>query len=470
VGKDYKLSHDPLRRAIGGISSGGICAFTVAWERPDAFGKVLSNVGSFTNIRGGDIYPGLIRKSERKPIRVFLQDGSGDLNNQFGNWPLANQQMAAALKLAGYDYRFEFGDGGHTPKQGGAILPEAMRWLWRGANDESILSKIETKSDEGVEVQNQSAQGQSASSPIQAALGDVLKDMLPQFHRLVTPASPLAEILADGQTWEVVADGLKFAKGLAVNADGVLYFSDLGGNRIYRLNAQGRAEVFIDNSGQTGGIAFGPNGRLYACQLSSNRIVAFDKQGQQSEVTHAEVTPTDLCVTLDGGIYFTAPENRTVNYISPKGIVALVDRSVTSAEGIGRSTGIALWPGQGTLVVADSIGSRLWAFRIEPDGGLAYKSPFYRVQTPPDNAASGADGIAVDSRGRIYAATYAGIQVLDPQGRLVGIIDNPSSAFVSNVKFGGPKLDVLYAASNDKIYRRQLKATGISISAPTLPK
>ena len=131
VGQDYKLTDDPDRRAICGISSGGICAFTVAWERPDAFRKVLSHVGSFTNIRGGHVYPALIRKSDCKPIRVFLQDGSGDLDNAHGSWPLANQQMAAALKYAGYDYQFVYGSGGHNGIHGGASLPASLRWLWR---------------------------------------------------------------------------------------------------------------------------------------------------------------------------------------------------------------------------------------------------------------------------------------------------------------------------------------------------
>ena len=133
VGKKLNLRRDAAGRGICGISSGGICAFTVAWQRPELFSKVLSHVGSFTNIRGGDIYPGLVRrtKAKPKPIRVFLQDGSQDLDNQFGNWPLANQQMAKALRYAGYDYRFEYGDGGHNGKHGGAILPDSLRWLWR---------------------------------------------------------------------------------------------------------------------------------------------------------------------------------------------------------------------------------------------------------------------------------------------------------------------------------------------------
>jgi enterochelin esterase-like enzyme len=131
VGADYKLRQDAAGRGIGGISSGGICAFTVAWERPDMFSKVLSHVGSFTNIRGGDVYPGRIRKTARKPIKMYMQDGSNDLDNPYGHWPLANLQMAAALKFMKYEYHFKYGDGGHDGRQGGALMPESLKWLWR---------------------------------------------------------------------------------------------------------------------------------------------------------------------------------------------------------------------------------------------------------------------------------------------------------------------------------------------------
>jgi enterochelin esterase family protein len=143
VAKSYNLRTDAAGRAIGGISSGGICAFTVAWQRPDLFSKVLSHVGSFTNIRGGDVYPGLIRKTEKKPIRVFLQDGSNDLDNAAGNWYLSNLQMAAALKFKNYDYKTAWGDGGHTGKHGGSILPESLRWLWRDTPTAPSVSKGE---------------------------------------------------------------------------------------------------------------------------------------------------------------------------------------------------------------------------------------------------------------------------------------------------------------------------------------
>ena len=125
------LSPDPADRGICGISSGGICAFTAAWEHPEWFSKVLSHVGSFTNIRGGHNYPALIRKTPRRPIRVFLQDGENDLDNEHGNWWLGNLQMDRALAFQKYDYRFVPGTGGHNGRHGGAILPESLRWLWR---------------------------------------------------------------------------------------------------------------------------------------------------------------------------------------------------------------------------------------------------------------------------------------------------------------------------------------------------
>ena len=133
VGKYWKLSDNPEHRAICGGSSGGICAFTVGWERPDAFRKVMTHIGSFADIRGGHEYPSLIRKHAVRPLRVFLQDGEADLDVQYGNWWLANLQMAAALKFRGYDYKFVGGSGGHNGQHGGAILPDSLRWLWRTA-------------------------------------------------------------------------------------------------------------------------------------------------------------------------------------------------------------------------------------------------------------------------------------------------------------------------------------------------
>jgi hypothetical protein len=158
VGKRYAFSSDPKKRAIGGTSSGAIAAFTVAWHKPEAFGNVISFIGSYTSIGyrpatatagmlpGGDTYPGLIRRAAPKPIRIFLQDGSNDLNNQFGSWFLANQSMLSALNYANatadasndpvrkagprWDVKYEWGDGAHSDAHGGWLLPGIMRWMF----------------------------------------------------------------------------------------------------------------------------------------------------------------------------------------------------------------------------------------------------------------------------------------------------------------------------------------------------
>ena len=137
--KDFNISKDPERRGIGGASSGAIAAFTVAWERPDAFRKVLSIVGSFTNIRGGHVYPDLVLKSEKKPIRVFLQDGRNDNRalradgayDQTRDWFYQNVRLMEALTKKGYEVNYAWGMNRHGQAMGGAILPEMMRWLWR---------------------------------------------------------------------------------------------------------------------------------------------------------------------------------------------------------------------------------------------------------------------------------------------------------------------------------------------------
>ena len=127
---DVNISEKPSDRLLIGMSSGGICAFNAAWHDPNSFGNVISHCGSFTNIRGGHNYPSVIRNTERKPIKAFLQSGKEDLNNIYGNWPLANKQMALSLDYAGYDYRFEFGVGSHSLNHGGSLFAESITWIW----------------------------------------------------------------------------------------------------------------------------------------------------------------------------------------------------------------------------------------------------------------------------------------------------------------------------------------------------
>lgn len=128
--KKYNISNDPKMHGIGGLSSGAICAFTAAWEHPEYFHKVLSQIGSYTNIRGGNNYPSIIRKHKKKDIKIFMQDGANDLDNEHGNWWLANLEMESAFKFKGYEFKFDKGSGTHSGKHGGSILPGSLMWLW----------------------------------------------------------------------------------------------------------------------------------------------------------------------------------------------------------------------------------------------------------------------------------------------------------------------------------------------------
>ena len=135
-----RITDNPELRAICGNSSGGISPFVAAWHRPDQFRKALRHFGSFVDLRGGHNLPPLFRNSENKPLRVLLQVGEDDLDYRFGNWPLANQQMAKALAFEDHDHKLVFGTGAHNGQHGGAIFPDSLRWLWRNGRDQTPSS------------------------------------------------------------------------------------------------------------------------------------------------------------------------------------------------------------------------------------------------------------------------------------------------------------------------------------------
>lgn len=269
---------------------------------------------------------------------------------------------------------------------------------------------------------------------------------------------PLSQVLLEEEVWELVASGFKFTEGPAVDADGNLYFTDVPNNRIHKLNAAGEVSVFVENSYATNGLMFGPNGRLYGCQNGKQRIVAYDASGKATAIAEG-VESNDLAVTAAGGVYFTDPAHQRVWYVTAGGKKRVV------AEGIERPNGIILWPDEGTLVVADTRTQYLWTFRVEADGSLKFKERYYTLRTLPGRADSGADGMTVDSAGRLYVCSRVGLQVFDPTGRMCGVILKPQPAFLSNVVLGGPKRDTLYVTCTDKVYRRKTKATGVPRAA-----
>jgi len=409
VGKSYNLSRDPNDRAIAGSSSGAICAFNVAWERPDAFRRVFSAVGTFVGLRGANEFPVMVRKTEAKPIRVFLQDGTNDLNIYAGSWWVANQDMLSALTWAGYDVEHAWGDGGHNGKHGGAVLPQALRWLWR-----------------------------DYPKPIEAGTVRGEKRM---------------SLLIPGENWQLVSEGHQFTEGPAVNDKGEVFFTDLRASKIFRIGLDGKVTLFASDTGGANGLTFGADGRLYACANGKRQVVAYDADGTL-EVVIDQVNSND-CVAMQEGGYFTDPEHRRVYYVNNDGEARIVD------EGIAFPNGIALSPDRTLLYVADMRGRFVYSFQAQPDGSLRYKQEYFHLHIPYGKTDSGADGMTVDTEGHLYVATHMGVQVLDQPGRVNLIISKPQNAWLSNVAFGGPKLDELYATCGDKVFKRRLRATGV---------
>ncbi len=422
-GRAIHLSHDPNDRAIGGHSSGAIAALNAAFERPDLFHRVFSGIGSFTDIRGGDRFSSLIRKTEPKPLRVFVQDGAGDLNNSFGDWWMSNQTLERALQFSGYEVAHAWGEGGHNGKEIGIIFPDAMRFLWK-----------------------------DWPKPVAMPLGG------DAFQKMLIP----------GEDWTLVSEGYKFLEGPATNAKGDLFFNDVPNSKTYRLNAAGKQETFIEESGKGDGQAFGPDGRLYAVAGGENKIVAYKPDGSMDVIAEG-FRGNDLIVRNDGKIYVTEPgwtgkDPSHIWLILPDGTKRIVD------TGLKFSNGIALSPDQALLYVADTKTHWVYSYQIQADGALAYKQRFFQLAVPDLADDSGADGLEVDTEGRVYVATRMGIQVCDPAGRVQCILPMPNGK-VANMAFGGPQHDLLYAACGDKLFKRRLRTHGVqSFVAPLANK
>lgn len=425
VEKQYRISANPRMRAIGGSSSGAICAFTVAWERPAVFGKVYSSVGSFTNLRGGDIYPSLVRKTEPKPIRVYLADTSGDADNPYGSWWWANQQMASALKYMGYDVRFDSAEGyAHNADFGSSRFPDAMKWLWR---KETHTPKYDTRGDLG---------------------GDLT----------------LLNLLVPGESWELVADDLGFADGLCADKAGKLFFCDMRAPAVFCLNADGTRTVIAKES--VSGLEFSPDGKLlYGCQGAKNRVISIDVVSGDVKTIAEGVKPNDLAVTADGLILITQTRAQQVTRIDPAtGEVTTVDTGIT------KPNGIALSNDGGTLAVSDFGGEHTWMFRVRADGSLDAKMPsmtlrlpidasgeFKFNEPPPYVAASRGDGAAVDLKGRYYVTSALGVQIFDPTGRPCGVLPKPNPDLpLTSCILAGAGHNTLYIAQRSQLYRRRL--------------
>ncbi len=418
VKKRWNISDDPNDHAIAGASSGAIAAFTAAMLHPGEFRRVLSFIGSYTNLRGGNQWPDLVRKMEPVPLRIFLQDGNHDLNIFAGSWWMANQDLVSALEYVGYQVKFVTGTEGHNGKQGGAVLPDALRWLWEGWP--KPISK--------------------PNQPPPARFADV--------RQIVDPSSD----------WELVGEGYGFTEGPAVDRDGNVFFCDVTKSRIYKVDAEnGKVSVFRENTGGASGLMFGRDGRLYAAQNGNKRIVAYEQDGRETVIAEG-VGSNDLAVSTKGDIYFTDPSTKHVWFLDAHGNRRAVN------DGLQFPNGVRFTADERMLMVADSASRWVWSFEVQPDGSLTNGEPFYRLELPLAGDGklvnSWADGMTFDTAGYLYVATKSGIQICDQAGRVFGILRKPSTADPSNVVFGGKDFHTLYVTTKDKVYRRQLLHQG----------
>ncbi len=328
-GRAIRLSKSGNDRAIGGSSSGAVCAFTAAWERPTEFSRVFSAIGTYVGLRGADRYPTLIRKYEPKPLRVFLQDGINDLNIYAGDWWKANETMERALSFSGYELQHVWGEGQHNGKHGTAIFPDAMRWLWK-----------------------------DWPKPVSAG------NSKNQF---------LSALLIPGQNWELVGQGYAFTEGAASNAAGEIFYQDIPNSKTYKIDRNGKLTALPLHAKKASGTSFGADGKRYVVAGETKQILSYDAAGKETVVGDS-ISGNDLVVAQNGNIYVTSPDGSE----KPSRLFLIKpNREKTEVDaGLKYANGVTLSPDQTQLYVTESATHWVWVYQVQPDGTLANKQRY----------------------------------------------------------------------------------------------
>ncbi|MCX7048985.1 MAG: alpha/beta hydrolase-fold protein [Candidatus Sumerlaeota bacterium] len=415
------LSKNPNDRCTGGGSTGGIAAFTLAWEHPDEFRRVFTAIGTFVGMRGGDRYPVLVRKTEPKPIRIFMQDGENDEwmgGPEVGDWWMGNLTLQRALEFAGYQVQHVWGKGIHSGRHATAVFPDAMRYLWK-----------------------------YWPQPVKAG---------------ESQNTFLKAILLPGEDWQLAADGITSAAVLAANPRGEIIYRETNYKKIKRLDG---GEIAINSLANA--IALGADGKLFIADAIDKRIIARDEAGKIEQVASG-IQVRSMIVTNSACIYAVAASQHVpfsdgadLWLIRPNGEKLLLDKDLN------RATAIALSPDGLWLVVAEE--TTLWGYswRVQPDGTLKDKQKYYWFHVPDWAEDSGVRAWRNDRDGRLYAATRMGVQVFDRNGRVRAILPLPEGEVI-DVCFGGASFDTLFAVSAGKIYKRKLKSIGAPSWLPAI--
>jgi gluconolactonase len=318
--------------------------------------------------------------------------------------------MAAALAFAHYDHSLVVGPGEHDLEHATAILPAALRWLWRDYHD-----------------------------PITAPTSG------PIFDDLLLPNHP----------WEQVGDTYLSTVHPAADKAGIIYFADPASSRIYSIAPDDSVAIFREGTAGAKCLVFGPDERLYAIQAARRRIVSYGPDGDEEPVAEG-VDAYAIAVTEDGAIFFTDPVRNAIMVID----TTRRNRPVYEDGAIGAPAALAMSPDQAFLAVLDAESLWGWSFQTGPDHSLRNGQPFFRVQGADQISLRRVQGIAVDTQGELYIPTASGITVSTQTGRSREIINAPEPGVISAVAFGGPKRDWLYAAENGQLFRRRIRRRG----------
>jgi enterochelin esterase-like enzyme/sugar lactone lactonase YvrE len=420
VGKELQLnlSTDGNDRCMSGGSSGGIAAFTAAWNRPEAFSRVYAASGSWVAFRGGHEFPTMVRKFEAKPIRAFLTTATRDMENCAGDWYTLDQEMDKALKFAGYDYQFRTVEGRHVAGYG-EYRREAMAYLWKGWPD-----RVHAGSS----------------------------------------APRAQEILVPGEEWQLVASGFKSTRGPACNAKGEVFFADTSANKIHRINLDGSVKEFSTDTGNAHCVSIGPDGALYSVSEKSGNVLSYDESGKSRVVVEGLPAHSVLAMP-NGSLYVTANDDKKPNNGGSVWLVKDGQKRRVDA-GIKFATGMAYRPDQWLLSVAEGHSKWVYSYEIAADGSLKNKERYFHLHVNDWDDDAGTESVCYSLEGRQFIATRSGIQISADDGPTQVILPVPDRSRVTGVAIGGNEQDTLFAFCMDKVWRRKIRQHAMGAFTP----
>ncbi|HNC23610.1 MAG TPA: alpha/beta hydrolase-fold protein [Opitutaceae bacterium] len=407
VARRYRLRSDAGSRCLMGGSSGAVCAFNAAWERPREFGRVLSIVGSYTALRGAHDLPLLVRITEPKPLRVFLQSGANDLRVFAGDWWTANLEMLSALTYAGYEVEHVWAEhAGHDEFHGSMVFPAALRWVWR-----------------------------NHPAPISAGANSL---------------QPLQKFLCPGEGWQLVPGDYERAAAITADSRGRVVFADPETGTLFGVAADGAAVRLAEAGPGVAGLACGTNGEILATRPEHREIVAIDAKGAVSRV-HDGIAAVGIDVAATGVLYVTEPSQQKLWRRDASG-----DWHAEKFETL-RPWGTRLSADQGRLVVTSTEAVDAQVYTVRDDGSLADGAPYYRLHRPAGATGSGASELAAGRPGWILFAASLGLQLGTTGGLIAGLIALPEGTRAVGVAVGGADGNEIYLSTGRQVFRRRIR-------------